>query len=390
MTGTTGQTEYGAVQTDSIYLDYNATAPVRPEVLELVATVMGTVGNASSVHAAGRLARKRVDDARAHVAALVGAHSDNVIFTSGGTEADNLALSGFGDRRLVVSAVEHGAVLAPALLSAADTAVVPVDAAGLIDLAALERLLAEEGRPATVSIMLANNETGAIEPVRAVVDLARRHGALVHTDAVQAAGKIPLDIDELGVDFLSLSAHKLGGPQGVGALVLREDREVRAQVVGGGQERGRRSGTENVAGIAGFGEAARLALEGLSHYAGLAALRDDIERRTGEIAPARHVHAAEVPRLPNTSCLSMPGVKSETQVMMFDLAGIAISAGSACSSGKVSASHVLDAMAVPEDEALTAVRVSLGWASTAADAERFVETWADIYRRCGQHAVDAA
>lgn len=378
------------MHTDSLYLDYNATAPVRPEVLRLVMEVMGTVGNASSVHAPGRLARKRVEDARGHVAALVGAAADNVIFTSGGTEADNLALRGFGARRLVVSAIEHGAVLAPALLHAADTAVVAVDGDGLVDLAALERALAEEGRPATVSIMLANNETGAIEPVREIVALARRYGALVHTDAVQAAGKIALDIDELGVDFLSLSAHKLGGPQGVGALILREDREVLAQVVGGGQERGRRSGTENVAGIAGFGEAARLARAGLARYGALAQLRDDIERRTGEIAPGRKVYAAGVPRLPNTSCLGMPGVKSETQVMMFDLAGIAISAGSACSSGKVSASHVLDAMGVPDDEGLTAIRVSLGWDSTAGDVDRFVDTWADIYRRCGSDAVDAA
>jgi cysteine desulfurase len=372
-----------------IYLDCNATAPIRPQVIEVVSEAMATVGNASSVHAAGRLARKRVEEARAHVAALVGASADNVIFTSGGTEADNLALRGFGDRRLIVSQIEHGAILAPSLLHGADTEVVPVDADGLVDLAALEEALASEGRPALVSIMLANNETGVIQPVRKIADLAHKYGALMHTDAVQAAGKIPVSIDDLGVDLMSVAAHKIGGPQGIGALVMREDRQVEAQVQGGGQERGRRSGTENVAGCAGFGEAARLALAGLDGYAGLAGWRDDMERRIGEIAPARVVFGQRALRLPNTSCITMPGVKAEIQLMLFDQAGFAVGAGSACSSGKVTPSHVLDAMGVDAEQALTAIRVSLGWNTTAEDVSRFVDAWADVWSRQGGRA-DAA
>lgn len=373
----------------AIYLDYNATAPVRPEVIEAVVAVMSAVGNASSVHAAGRQARKRVDEARATVAALVGAAAENVIFTAGGTEADNLALKGFGKRRLIVAGTEHGAILAPALLFDAGAVILPVDADGLVDLAALRGALEDAGGPAVVSIMLANNETGVIQPMAEIAAIVHDFDALLHCDAVQAAGKIPVDIEALEVDVMSLAAHKIGGPQGVGALVLREDRHIDAQVVGGGQERGRRSGTENVAGIVGFGVAARLARDALAQYGKLAALRDDMERRIKQVAPAVHVYGATVPRLPNTSCLTMPGVKSETQVMAFDLAGIAISAGSACSSGKVAASHVLDAMGVPQDEGLTAVRVSLGWRTTPEDVDRFVAAWAEIYRRSGD-AADAA
>lgn len=372
-----------------IYLDYNATAPIHREVIDVVTSIMSTVGNASSVHAAGREARRHIDTARDEVAALVGALAENVIFTSGGTEANNLALRGFGDRRLIVSSVEHGAILAPAMLTDPGVEIIPVDGDGMIDLPALEAALARADKPALVSIMLANNETGAVQPLSEIARLAHAHDALVHTDAVQAAGKIPLDINALGVDMLTLSAHKLGGPQGVGALILREDRLVTAQVVGGGQERGRRSGTENVAGIAGFGEAARVARSHLPSYQRLAALRDDLERRVKAVAPGVKVLSEGIDRLPNTSCLTMPGVKSETQVMLFDLAGIAISAGSACSSGKVTASHVLEAMGMPEDEGMTAIRVSLGWHTTSADIDRFVDVWSDIYNRNGDRA-DAA
>jgi cysteine desulfurase len=206
----------------------------------------------------------------------------------------------------------------------------------------------------------------------------------VHCDAVQAAGKIPFSIKELGIDLASFSAHKLGGPQGVGALVLGRDMPLDAQNIGGGQERGRRSGTENVAGIAGFGAAARAAREGLAGYACIAELRDELERRTSMIAQDRRVLGAGAPRLPNTSNLTMPGVKAETQVMALDLEGVAVSAGSACSSGKVSASHVIAAMGVPDEEALTAIRVSLGWSTTPADIDRFVEAWRIVFERCGR------
>jgi cysteine desulfurase len=261
---------------DHIYLDYNATAPIRAEVIALMGEIMGTVGNASSVHGPGRKARERVDTARQQVADLVAAPAKNVIFTGGGTEADNLALRGFQRRHLIVSGVEHGAVLAPALLLDAHATIVDVDAHGRMDLKSLEGALADVDGPALVSLMLANNETGVLEPVAEAAEIAHAHNALIHCDGIQGAGKIAMDINELGIDLLSLSAHKFGGPQGVGALVMREERMILAQMVGGGQEMGRRSGTENVAGIAGFGAAARLARDDLAEFAKLADLRDEM------------------------------------------------------------------------------------------------------------------
>ena len=243
--------------------------------------------------------------------------------------------------------------------------------------------------PALVSVMYANNETGAIEPVAEIAEIAHQHGALMHSDTVQAAGKMVLDINALGADMISLSAHKLGGPQGVGALILREERMLDAQQVGGGQERGRRSGTENVAGIVGFGIAAEVAAGGLGKYAKLAEWRDELERRILELAPDCTIFARDIERLANTSCLTMPAVKAETQVMAFDLDGIAISAGSACSSGKVAPSHVLEAMGIPAELAMTAIRVSLGWRSKAEDVNRFVTAWQSIYQR-SQAAANAA
>ncbi len=371
---------------DPIYLDHNATAPTRAEAIALVGEILATVGNASSVHQAGRKARARVETARQQVADLIGGQARNVIFTGGGTEADNLALRGFGPRRLIVSGIEHGAILAPALLLDPDAVVVAVDDQGCLDLTALEAALAESDSPALVSLMLANNETGVIQPVAEAANIAHAHDALVHCDGIQGAGKIAVDIEALGVDLLSLSAHKIGGLQGVGALVMREERTVFAQMVGGGQEMGRRSGTENVAGIAAFGEAARLAAGELDQFAELASLRDEMEDRLAEIAPARKVIGGGVVRLPNTSCMTMPGVRSDTQVMALDLAGIAVSAGSACSSGKVAASHVLDAMGMELDEAMTAIRVSLGRGTTAAEIDCFLTAWAEIYRRNSAHA----
>ncbi len=371
---------------EHIYLDYNATAPMRAEVIALMGEIMGTVGNASSVHGPGRKARERVDTARQQVADLVAAPAKNVIFTGGGTEADNLALRGFQPRHLIVSGVEHGAVLAPALLLDAHATIVDVDAHGRMDLNSLEAALADGDDPALVSLMLANNETGVLEPVAEAAEIAHAHNALIHCDGIQGAGKIAMDINELGIDLLSLSAHKFGGPQGVGALVMREERMVLAQMVGGGQEMGRRSGTENVAGIAGFGAAARLARDDLAEFAKLADLRDEMEARLGGIAPARKVVGGDVARVPNTSCLTMPGVRSDTQVMALDLAGIAVSAGSACSSGKVAASHVLDAMGMELDEAMTAIRVSMGRTTTRDEIDRFIAAWSEIYRRNSSHA----
>lgn len=372
-----------------IYLDYNATAPIRPEVIELMCEIMDTVGNASSVHEPGRQARQRVEIARQQVAELVSASARNIIFTGSGTEADNLALRGFLPRHLIVSGVEHGAILAPALLLDPYATIIEIGPQGQLDLASLEAALNASTEPALVSLMLANNETGIIQPVAEASEIAHGHDALVHCDGIQGAGKILVDIDQLGVDLLSLSGHKIGGPQGVGALVMREDRSVLAQMVGGGQEMGRRSGTENVAGIAGFGEAARLAASELEQFAELTTMRNRMEEQLAEVAPSRKVIGSDVPRLPNTSCVTMPGVRSDTQVMALDLAGISVSAGSACSSGKVSASHVLDAMGMELDEAMTAIRISLGRSTTEDEINRFVETWSLIFKRNSSHASAA-
>ncbi len=372
--------------TPQTYLDYNATAPVRPEAAAAVAAALAVGGNPSSVHGPGRAARRLIEDARDQVAALAGAAPSEVVFTSGGSEANALALAGSGAARLLVSAVEHDSVR----LNAAGAATVPVDRHGVVDLAALERLLdAADGGPCLVSLMLANNETGVIQPVAAAAALARRHGALIHCDAVQAAGKLVLDLAALDVDLLTLSAHKLGGPAGSGALILRAGRDVAPLLRGGGQERGRRAGTENLPGIAGFGAAAAAARRDLA--AGEAdrmrALRDRLERMVCALAPRAVIHGTGALRLPNTSCIGLPGLPAETQVMTLDLAQVAVSSGAACSSGKLRASHVLDAMGLPPEAAGSAIRVSLGWASTEDDVERFVAAWRGLARRHGLAAA---
>ena len=327
-------------------------------------------GNPSSIHRFGRAARAAVEDARDRIASLVGASPQGVIFTSGGTEANNTALHG----RVLASAIEHDSILA-----IDGVRPVPVRPEGMVDLAALEALLAEG--PALVSVMLANNETGVIQPLRDVVRLARGHGARVHCDAVQAAGKIEIDMRALGVDMMSLSAHKLGGPQGVGALIVADDQQLLPLLRGGGQERGRRPGTENVAGIIGFAAAVAAAVAELASMDRVRMLRDTLEARVRVIAPDAVVHGAHAERLPNTSCIGLPGARSDIQVIALDLDGIAVSAGSACSSGTVTPSHVLRAMGVGEDTAASAIRVSLGWASTADDVERFVASWGTMRAR---------
>jgi cysteine desulfurase len=363
----------------AVYLDYNATAPTKPVVIAAVVRALELVGNPSSVHSFGRAARKLVEDARDSVARLVGARPSEVVFTASATEANNLVLGGAGRRRRIVSAVEHPAVLKTAKSLDGELVIVPVDANGVVALDGLERALRASAEPALVSLMLANNETGAVQPVADAARLARQHGALVHCDAVQAPGRLAFSLDALGVDYLSLSAHKFAGPKGVGALIVRGDAPLAAQVIGGGQERGRRAGTENVPGIAGFGVAAELAAEDLGNASRLAAWRDALETRVLEIEPRAHVFSAKAPRLPNTSCLTMPGVQSETQVMALDLAGVAVSAGSACSSGKVEPSHVLRAANVPDAVSGCAIRVSIGWATKPADIDAFIEAWRALY-----------
>ena len=356
----------------SVYLDHNATSPLRPVAFDAMVEALTLGGNPSSVHKTGRAARALIEKARRQVASLVGALPAEIVFTSGGTEANNLVLKGTGRRRVLASAVEHDSVL-----KARACEIVPVDGDGVVDLAALERLLAGSPERALVSVMFANNETGVLQPVAEVVRLARQAGALVHCDAVQGAGKQPVDLHGLGVDYLSLSAHKFGGPTGVGALVVRTGAPFETDRKGGGQESNRRAGTENVAGIAGFGAAAEAARDGLH----VAKLRDRLEAELLKIAPEAKVYGAGAPRLSNTTCISMPGVKAETQVMALDLAGVCVSAGAACSSGKVSRSAVLTAMGIEPSEAEMALRISCGWSTVSEDIDRLIAAWRDLYIR---------
>ncbi len=368
----------------AVYLDYNASTPMRPAVIDAIEAASQSWGNPSSVHRFGREARHIIEQARGPVAALAGAEPEGVIFTSGATEANNLALHGWG--RVMVSAVEHVSVLD----AAPDAEIIPVDGDGVIDLGALETMLGSmaaggsEAATTLVSVMLANNETGAIQPIGAAAALAHRFGARLHCDAVQGAGKIPLAMGEMGIDLLSLSAHKIGGPKGVGALIIGDGVTVTPLIRGGGQERGRRGGTENVAAIAGFSAACAQASEDVAtpgHGQRIQCLRDGFEDRVRAITGQAKVFGAGSSRLGNTSCIAMPGVPSETQVMDFDLGGIAVSAGAACSSGKVAPSHVLAAMGVPDHEASAAIRVSLGWNSTEGDIDCLAEAWGKLYAR---------
>jgi cysteine desulfurase len=371
--------------TDAIYLDHNATTTVRPEASAAVVEALSTGGNASSVHRFGRLAKRILEDARDRVAALVSVKPAQVIFTSGGTEANNLALLGTGRTRVLTSAIEHASVLG-AIENKVELA---VEADGRVNPDVWANHFTDSDDSPLVSIMYANNETGVIQPVEKIAELAHANDMLVHCDAIQGAGKTPLKFADLGVDMLSLSSHKLGGPQGVGALVIRDDLQLTPLVRGGGQELRRRAGTENLPGIAGFGAAAEGALNSINAFQKLATLRDQLENKVKQRGPAT-VFGDEVGRLPNTSCLAMPGVNSETQIMGFDLAGIAVSAGSACSSGKVEPSHVLSAMGINDDLAGCAVRVSFGWDSQQSDVDRFVDAWAKIYNQAGGSASSTA
>ncbi|MBS0538538.1 MAG: cysteine desulfurase [Proteobacteria bacterium] len=355
------------------YLDHNATSPLRPVAFDAMAEALKAGGNPSSVHRAGRAARGRIDQARRQVAALVGAMPSEVIFTSAGTEANNLAITGTGCQRVLASSVEHDSVLK----AAPDAERIPVDSNGVIVLGELERMLVASPVPTLVSVMFANNETGVLQPIAEVVGLARKTGALVHCDAVQGAGKAEVELHGLGVDYLSVSAHKFGGPTGVGALVVRGNAPFVTDRRGGGQEANRRAGTENVAGIAGFGAAASAARNGLD----VLALRERLETALLKIAPQAQVFGAGAKRLANTVCISMPGVRAETQVMALDLAGVCVSAGAACSSGKVTRSAVLTAMGVDPAVADTAVRISFGWNTEAEDIERLIAAWQDLYIR---------
>jgi cysteine desulfurase len=365
--------------TERIYADWNATAPLRPQARAAMLAALDAVGNPSSVHAEGRAARGLIEAAREHVAALVGAQPRNVVFTSGGTEANMLALTpGTGSDRLLVSAIEHPSVLAGGRFPAAMVEQLPVTAAGEIDLAALERRLGASDGRVLVSLMLANNETGVVQPISEAAHLIHEAGGLLHVDAVQGAGRISCDINDLSADLLTLSGHKIGAPKGAGALIWRDGTLPLADplIRGGGQERGGRAGTENVPGIAGFGAAAAAARAGLAgDSARMAALRDRLEAGLGAASPEVVIFGRQAPRLPNTTLFAVPGMKAETAVIAFDLEGVAVSSGAACSSGKVQPSHVLAAMGVPSQLARAAVRVSLGPATTESDIDRLIQAW---------------
>jgi len=368
-------------------MDYNATAPIRSSVIEMVAAAMKTVGNPSSVHTAGRGARRLVEEARTKVAALAGSRSRDVTFCSGGTEASNAVIRGSGAASIIVSAIEHDCGLAAAKLAGVPSYILGVSTKGLVDLEQLRTLLAEAPAPALVSVMLANNETGILQSVREVADIAHEFGARMHTDAVQAAGKIPIDFSALSVDYLTLSSHKIGGPQGVGAVITAPTVPLAPLIAGGGQELGRRSGTENVAGIAGFGVAAIEAMDDLADSGRIEAMRDRFETAVLDHVNAVCFIGQEVPRTANTSCVAMPGVKGETQVMHFDLNGICLSSGSACSSGKVKVSHVLSAMGYDNETANASIRVSLGRLSRDSDIDALIAAWKSLYDRTAGRAV---
>jgi cysteine desulfurase len=361
------------------YLDFNATAPAKPEVVEAVRQTLEVGGNPSSVHALGRQAKGLVENARRSVAVLINADAAGITFTGGGTEANNLVFTGALKankiERLVIASTEHESVRLSAENTGLTLEVLPCGLDGMVDAAALKQVLAESEVPTLVSIMLANNESGILQPITELCAITKEAGALFHCDAVQAAGKVEIDFKALGVDLMTLSAHKFAGPQGVGALIRRGPVEVSAQILGGGQELGRRSGTENLAGIVGFGVAADRAVADLGHMHGLAHWRDELESEIRKVEPGALFIGEHGPRLPNTSLVALPGVKAETQVMTLDLAGFGVSAGSACSSGKVAASHVLNAMGFEEDISACAIRVSFGWNTTRQDIEDFLAAW---------------
>jgi cysteine desulfurase len=355
------------------YLDANATQPLRPAARDAVLAAFDVVGNPSSVHQAGRAARRIMEDAREVIAGRFGARAQDLVFTSGGTEADTTAIHAMpAGRRIVISAIEHDAVRS----AAPDAAVVPVGRDGVFDIQALDRQLGD-GVASLVCLMLANNETGMIQPVAEAAATCRRHGALLHVDAVQAAGRMPVRLDLLGAHSLAISSHKLGGPAGVGALLLAPDAPFAAPLIGGGgQERGRRGGTPAVALIAGFAAAVRASeTDDLTH---LARLRDAVENAA--LACGAAVCGDPNQRLPNTTCIALPGAASGVQVIALDLENVAVSAGAACSSGKVQTSHVLLAMGLGS-LASEAIRVSLPWNVTEADIDTFTAAYQRVAAR---------
>jgi len=359
-----------------IYMDYNATCPVRPEVIERVSEAMAIVGNASSIHGDGRSARKIVEDSRDQIASFVNVTPAQVIFNSGATEGNNTILSGFRDKTVLISAIEH-----PSIIEAASKAdQIPVTKSGIVDLAKLEKMLSS-AKVDLICVQLVNSETGAIQPVAEIAALAKKHNAKLHCDAVQAAGRIAIDFKTLGCDYMTLSAHKFGGPQGVGALIFRQGLLLPKLLLGGGQEKRQRAGTENVAGIAGFRVAASLAAKNIADYqAKTKAFQDKLEAGLRSAANGLIIVSDSTPRVTNTTNVILPGVTAETQLMAMDLEGVSLSSGSACSSGSFKPSHVLAAMGY-KDESKSALRFSTGWNTTSANIENAVAAYGRMVKR---------
>lgn len=359
------------------YLDYNATTPVRPESIAAAVEAMRHTGNASSVHFHGRGARKFVEDARAPIAALVNVAPAQVIFNAGATEGNNTILSGYRDKTVFVSAVEHPSSLAPA----PHAHKIPVTQGGLLDMEVFEAML-KDHKPALVSVQWVNSETGVIQDIQKISALAKSRGAMVHCDAVQAAGRVSIDFTQSGVDYMTLSAHKFGGPQGAGALIFRNGLQIPKFMQGGGQEKRQRAGTENVAAIAGFGAAARLAHKEMDSYrAKCSALRLRFENALKQMGNDILIVGENAPRVPNTSNIVLKDASAETQLMSMDLEGVSVSSGSACSSGAFKPSHVMLAMGFDEESARCALRFSWGWASTDADIDAALAAYEKMIKR---------
>ena len=371
-----------------VYLDHNATSPLRPEARAAMVAALDAGGNPSSVHFEGRRARAIVETAREQVASLLNCKPLEVVFTSGATEA-NAWVGGASWRAILSGGIEHDSVRGPVAANDARQIALPVGADGLVDAGAVARFALRDADADCSLLMLqwANNETGIVQPVAEIGSFARAHGLHVHCDAVQAAGRLSIDFAAAEIDTLAISSHKLGGPAGVGALVVRDRTRLASFIIGGGQERRRRAGTENLSGIAGFGAAASAAVRELETIGRISALRSRLEDGILSATPGATIIGADAARLPNTTSVATPGLSAETLMIKLDLAGIAVSAGAACSSGKVGASHVLTAMGLPAEIASSAIRLSLGWNTSDADVEAFLNVWGAIARPRGLPAV---
>lgn len=365
-------------QKKRIYLDYNATCPIRPEVITAVTEAMTIIGNPSSIHQEGRQCKKLIEQARAHIASLVSCTPKQVIFTSGATETNNMLLKGYAPhRRILIGATEHPSIVDGGV----EAEQIPVLENGILDLDALKAMLESDLRPTFVSIMMVNNETGVIQPIKEIGALLKNYDCIFYSDTAQATGRIPVHFPSMNVDFISLSSHKIGGPQGTGAIVMAKGTNPPTLLHGGGQERRQRAGTENVAGIHGFGLAAQLALDGLDDYQKLTTYQKQIEVALKASHPDLIINGETTPRVANTTSMCLKGFDASTLLMNLDLEGIAVSTGSACSSGSIKASYVLKAMGASDSQAKSGLRISTGWATTQDDIDAFISAWTNIMKR---------